>query len=351
MKQSIRRISIGAPISALALGLWLGLAPDSRLAAAETGISTQEVLKLTGGRRVKAAWIQGTDQDQKTMFLDTMDGVVQQLPFSGTSPLLTQDGRRIVVTAGKPGTERRVMMYDTETKNVTEVAKGPGNAVMAVWQDPKTKRDWVYVNDCGDKGESWDVPAGKIYRFPVDKPEARELFWERTSSHIYLMISADGTHACLEPTWSNIGQLSLVYDAQGKCDQDKSVFKPIGGGCFPSLAPDNSYRMFRLEGDHRAISMTDADGANPRKVDVTGMLTEAQKANNTWLTRWSTDPRYITIVAPAGPNAQIWMGRFDEGATKIEEWARVSPEKGPQCWQSQAWIEPASGGRSAPSNK
>jgi len=51
------------------------------------------------------------------------------------------------------------------------------------------------------------------------------------------------------------------------------------------------------------------------------------------------------------------MGRLDEKATKIEEWARVSAEKGPQCWQSQAWIEPgtslgtATGSRGVPLKK
>jgi len=196
------------------------------------------------------------------------------------------------------------------------------------------------VNDCGDKNEAWNVAAGKIYRFPADKPEARELYWERTSSHIFLMFSADGTRACFEPSWSNIGQLKLTYDAKGKLDQEKSTYKQFCGGCFPSLAPDNSYRLFSLEGDHRAITMCDADNANRRKIVVTGMLTESQKSRNTWLTRWSTHPRYLTIVAPAGKDAQIWLGQFDEDFTKIEKWVRVSPEKGPQCWQSHAWIDP-----------
>ena len=234
-------------------------------------------------------------------------------------------------------------MCDTQTKKATELAKGPGNNLLAVWTDPKTKRIWVYVNDSGDKGENWDVPAGKIYRFPVDKPAERELFWERTPSHIYLMFSADGTHACFEPSWGNIGQLKLAFDGKGKVDQDKSEYKSYGGGCFPSMAPDNSFRVFRLEGDHKAISTCDADGANPRPVDVTGALTAEQKTKgrNVWLTRWSTDPRFITLVSPAGDDAQIHMGRLDAGATKFEAWVRVSAEKGPQCWQSHAWIEPA----------
>lgn len=322
------------------LSLLLAAATPPPAAAAEAG-SFKELLELTGGRRVKAAWNQGeeSDKDKKLYLLDTKDGEIREIPFCGSAPLLTQDGRYVLASVGK-APDRQVMMYDTETKKVTTLASGPSNNLMAVWQDPKTKRNWAIVNDCGDRNEAWNVPANKVYRFPFDNPQARELFWGRTSSHIFLMLSADGTRACFEPNWSNIGQLKLVYDDQGKVDQEKSTYQQFMGGCFPSMAPDNSYRIFSLVGDHRAVSLCDADNKNPRKVVVTGMLSEAQKGRNTWLTRWSTDPRFLTLVAPAGKDAKIWMGRFDEKFTQVEAWVRVSPEKAPQAWQSHAWIEP-----------
>lgn len=341
-----------ASLTTLALGCGLSLALSSSIGAVPVD-NVKEILELTGGRRVKAVWNQGAENALTLKYLDTKDGQIIDLPFSGSAPLITLDGRRVFASTGK-AKERKVMAYDTETKKVVELAKeGPGNNLMAVWTDPKTKKEWVYVNDCGDNNEAWNAPAGKIYRFPVDKPAARELFWERTSSHIYLMFSADGTRACFEPSWSNIGQLNIVYDAQGKCDQEKSVYKTVGGGCFPSMAPDDSYRLFRLEGDHKGVSMTDADGANARKVDVTGSLTEEQLkgGKNTWLTRWSTHPRFISLVAPAGPEAQIHLGRLDEGATKFEAWVRISEAKGPQCWQSQVWIDPQRASATPPKRK
>lgn len=334
-----RSLHIGAVLPLLALSLWIGALLASGLAAAETGNVKQQLLELTGNRRVKVAWNQGTEKDMKLRFLDTKDAAVREIPFSGSAPLLTQDGTKVLASTGK-APERMVMVYDTESKQVTKCPGGPGNNLLAVWTDPKTKRDWVYVNDSGDKSEAWNVPAGKVHRFPLDKPEARELFWDRTSSHIYLMFSADGTRACFEPSWSNIGQLRLAFDAQGKVDQDKSTYKQFGGGCFPSMAPDNSYRLFRLDGDHRSISMCDADNANQRKVGITDMLTD--KKRNCWLTRWSLDPRFITLVAPAGNDAAIWMGRFDAQYTKFEAWVRVTAP-GPQCWQSHSWIEPVAG--------
>jgi hypothetical protein len=165
------------------------------------------------------------------------------------------------------------------------------------------------------------------------------LFWDRTSSHFYLMFSADGTRACFEPSWANIGQLKLAFTADGAVDQDKSVYKQFCAGCFPSFAPDNSYRLFTLGGGHHHIEMFDADGTNKRNIPVSDMPGVKEKGKNVWLTRWSTHPRYMTLVAPAGNKARIWIGRFDEAFTKIEAWVPVTKEDGPQCWLSQAWVE------------
>lgn len=334
-----RRLALACVAVALAGGF---LADDRSCGAAEQPAARKELLALTGGKRLKVVW----NQDNKLKLFDSKQGVIVDLPFpAGSAPLLSADGERVFASIGKAPNERAVMVYDMAKQTATELTKGPGNNLLAIWQDPKTKREWVYVNDSGDKGENWDKAAGAIHRFPVAKPEDRELFWDRTSSHIYLTFSADGTKACFEPSWSNIGQLSLAITPDGKVDQDASTYKTFGGGCFPSLAPDDSYRLFRLDGDHHSITMHDADGGNARKIAVSEMPGVKDKGHNTWLTRWSTHPRFMTLVAPAGNTARIWLLRFDEGFAKIEGAVPVTNEGGPQCWQSQAWIEPALGGK------
>ena len=309
----------------------------------------EQLLALTGGKRIKVVWAQG----DKIQYFDSKEGKIEELPFPEMSqPLLTTDGLKVLCSAGGHD-DRKVLMYDTETKELTTLTTGKYSGLMTVWRDPGTGRDWVYVNDAGSDGRNWDQTWGAMYRFPIDDPGEKELFWDRTSTHLYFMLSADGTRACFEPNWSNIGQLNLEYDANGKIDQDRSVYKTVGGGCFPGLAPDNSYRMFRLDGAHKSIHMTDADGENPRTIDMTGMPGVGDAGRTVWLTRWSTHPRYITLMGPDSDEARIWVGRFDEEFTKIEEWVRVV-EDGPKCWQSHAWIEqedtvPAGGGASADS--
>jgi hypothetical protein len=338
-KEAMRQIQVSRKVGvrSLAALMLLGMGLGSARAVDEAAETKKQLLELSGGKQVKVVW----NQDKKVRLYDTKAGATEELPLpeEGSAPLISVDGRYVFTSAGKAPDGRAVFMYDTRKKKLTELAKGPGNNLLAIWRDPKTKKDWVYVNSTGDQGENWDqAKGGAINRFPVDKPEARELFWDRTSSHIYLMLSADGTRACFEPSWANIGQLKLAFTADGKVDQDKSEYKQYGGGCFPSMAPDNSYRLFRLEGDHHAITMQDADGENARKIPVSEMPGVKEKGRNTWLTRWSTHPRYITLVAPAGGDARIWIGRLDEAATKIEQWVPVTKEGGSQCWQSQAWV-------------
>ena len=343
MKLPMKCNPIGAPL--LALGLWLAMPLASALAADSVKSTKEQLLELTGGRRVKVVWVQGTSDTNHASspikLYDTKDGLIQELPFTGIQPWLTPDGRRVVAVAGTD-MDRKLMMYDTESKKVTTLGTGPHSFPLAIWRDPKTKRDWIYVNATDAGGEfkrDWSDGHDKMFRLPIDKPDARELFWDRTKSSEFFMLSADGTRACFAPTFNNIGQMTYAFDPKGKVDPDKSVFKPLGHGCFPGMAPDNSYRLFRLEGDHKAILMHDADGANPRKIDVTGMPGVGEKNLQSWLTRWSTHPRFLTLMAPCNADARIWIGRFDEKFTKVEAWVQVTAE-GPQCGKSHAWIDP-----------
>ena len=308
----------------------------------------KELLELTGGRQVKVTWW----QDGKVKYYDTNTDVVKVLPFAGNenkSLLLTSDGKYIVTSVGPAFSHRQIMAYDTETGKVIASPVGPENNLMAVWTDPETGKVWIYVNSNGDKKESWKAMAGPVYRFPLGEPEKRELFWDRTRSHLYLSFSADGSRACFQPGWGNIGELKIAKKPDGQTDQDNSGYKKYGGGCFPSIAPDNSYRMFILHGSHREIMMYDEGGANPREIPVDGMLKNPHSrrggARSVWLTHWSTDARYLTLMGPEHDSelhgvSQIFIGLFDDKFTEVEKWVQVSDFKDGKCRRSHAWVAP-----------
>jgi hypothetical protein len=139
------------------------------------------------------------------MYYDSKADTIKELPIPvGSAPIFTHDGKSVFVSTGKAPAERKVVMYDLEAGKATEFPAGPGNHLLAVWEDPKTKRTWIYVNDCGDKGESWDAPSGPVHRFPADKPAERELFWDRTSSHFYLTFPPTAR----APASSRVGPIS-----------------------------------------------------------------------------------------------------------------------------------------------
>jgi len=319
------------------------------IAAADTAETQKQLLELTGGRRVKVAWNQGNEgTDSVFRYFDTKDGKIHDLPFTGTpgdavfrSVWFTADGRHIIAQAGKNDAERTLVMYDTETQEVTELAKGPETTPLSVWRDPKTNRDWVFVNDAGaggDRQRPWDAGRDTMYRIPLDDPEARELFWDRTTSHEFFTLSADGSRACFAPRFFDIGILKLAYDNPGKINQDDASYQSYGGGCFPGISPDNAYNWFRLSGDHKDIEFFDADSDKPCKISVTGMPGVGDQGKQVWLTRWSTHPRVITLMAPDSPEARIWLGRFDAEFTEIDAWVQINHD-GAKSWKSHAWVD------------
>lgn len=321
------------------------------IAAADLAETQKQLLELTGGRRVKVAWNQGNEgTDSVFRYFDTADGKIHDLPIVGTgghgdsvfrSVWFTADGRHIIAQAGKNDAERTLVMYDTETQKVTEIAKGPETTPLSVWRDPKTGRDWVFVNDAGaggDRQRPWDAGRDVMYRIPLDDPEARELFWDRTTSHEFFTLSADGSRACFAPRFFDIGILKLAYDNQGKINQDDTTYQSYGGGCFPGISPDNSYNWFRLSGDHKDLEFFDADSDEPRKISATGMPGVGDQGKQVWLTRYSTHPRVITLMAPDSPQARIWLGRFDAEFTEIDAWVQINHE-GAKSWKSHAWVD------------
>lgn len=304
----------------------------------------KQLLDLTGGRRVKVVWSHRTNSrwDPLNPFRDSTDvisifdsdeGVARKLPISGGTPRLTPDGARVLAMDECVNrTERMLVMCDTDGRNERVLSIGPDNFLLSIWRDPKTGRDWVYVNGCASQGSE----SPKVFRFPIDKPEARELVWDRTTSDIYFMLSADGTRASFATKPGHMGQLTLVPNATGGIDQDKSTFLELGGGCHPGISPDNSYRNFQLIGTHQQMKMWDADGTHERLItinDMPGMNNERVVGP-----RWSTDPRFFTLKGPEEGKPNIWMGRFDEKFTKVEAWVKVSSDD--SSVRSHAWVEP-----------
>ena len=103
------------------------------------------------------------------------------------------------------------------------------------------------------------------------------------------------------------------------------------------MAPDNSYRYFSFNGNHKEIAIFDAGKRNYRKISVTGGPGVGR--SQVYHPRWSNHTRFLTVTGPAGGNNQeVLLGRFNVEFTKVEAWVQVSQNSKPDFY-GDAWLE------------
>jgi hypothetical protein len=266
------------------------------------------VENFTGGR-TKIIWARSVNENidadlsnasYKLMGYDTHDGRERVLvpgPISCANPWITSDGQRIVFTSW-PDTQ--VYIADWSGQNLYPLLKGYG---LYVWNDPATKREWIYYSD---------YPYGTvIYRCEIDSITHKELIWNQSKVSIRFRVSADGTHGGGEFPWPNAGEVLLPNIS----------FQQYGSGCNAQIAPDNSYRFFVLEGGHHAIFLCDSGKTDCREIPVSSIL-GSQSTNTIWAPKWSNDPRFLTCKVDELQD--IYLGKFNDSFTAVQEWMRIT---------------------------
>ncbi len=137
-------------------------------------------------------------------------------------------------------------------------------------------------------------------------------------------LSADGTRMSGTFPWPKCGVVDLAKD-------DWTLYSQ---GCWPNLAPDNSYRAFVFTGDHRRVNMFDHGPGNPREV-VINTMPGVDGNTDVYAPRWTNDPHLFVVSgplhepglnwdAPMSNRAEIYVGRFDDGYTKVVAWLRIT---------------------------
>ncbi len=197
-----------------------------------------------------------------------------------------------------------------------------------VWADPHTGKTWVLVRT-GNGTEK-----NPIIRYRLDNPEISEMVWDKTATGHNLVpwfrLSADGKMAADAFPWSSCGVANLA----------SRMWKQYAGGCWPSIAPDNSYRTFVFQGNHRDVTMFDADGRNRRTVKIN--QAPGINGRDVYYPRWSSDSRFLTMTGPGvgGREAELYLGRFDGNFNAIQKWVRVTHNNTGDFF-GDAWIQPA----------
>jgi hypothetical protein len=246
-------------------GFLLLLLSAAPLWAATDAEPAAQIEKFTRAR-TRVVWLLNPDVndlmcqgDGLTLWgVDTQDkqGPRQLLAKPGhfNRPFLTPDGTRVVFTNPKL---RTVSMLNFDGTSLQELCRGFG---LTMWVDPATKIEWLYV-----QGHEQSAPAkNPILHYNLKALQHPEIVWNKTditaTPNANFQLSADGTRAAILFPWPNAGLANLR-------DQ---TWQPHATGCWPGMAPDNSYRFWVFDNSHRSVTMFGPGGTGQNIVTLTG---------------------------------------------------------------------------------
>lgn len=289
---------------------------------------TVDLQKLTG-KQTRVVWVRDfgaknrnsseNKNKSKIMGFDSKEGkehiILDQL--DGYANLLfTPDGNRVVFSNEH---KKQIYVIDWDGKNLRKIVDG---YLLDVWQDPKTKKLWLYYL----RGFDGKTPA---YRVPIDGSGKPELIWDATSEVDHLQLSRDGKQASGLFPWPKGGVANM----------ETKEWQLLGNGCWTSLAPDNSRMFWIFDGAHRNVHITTQTG---QKWVVPIGDAEGINGFEVYHPRWSNSPEIITMTGPyvgnggqpggnrIGDNAaevEIYVGRFSADYKSIEAWSKITDNK------------------------
>lgn len=244
-------------------------------------------------------------------------------------PLLTADGRRVVFTDVPSKT---IYVVNWDGSGLCELASGLADDV---WQDPDTGIEWVYSFP---NSTSVPVPSSPLVRFQLDNPAMEEVVYSATKvSADQIQLSGDGAYLCIQYPWPRMGRLNT---------QTGEVI-PSGKGCWPSMAPDDTYLMWIFDGPHRNLVFHSFDGKERWVVNINHA--PGIDGFEVYHPRWSNLDRFMSMSGPyrqgiknTTGGVNIYIGRFNRILTEVEQWVQLTNHE-KSDYYPDVWVEPGIG--------
>jgi hypothetical protein len=237
-------------------------------------------------------------------------------PANYSRPLMTPGGNKVVFS---DRARRKVFIVNWDGSGLAEIAEG---RALDCWKDPETGLEWVYVGDASQKHPRLHK---RIFRYRLDDHRIRVPVSDRWMiNENNFQLSADGRYASTDVDRRGNGLLEL---------RDSSWNKH-GKGCWPALSPDNSYRLWRLDRDHRHLLIVRPGTGRTDRIDAS--WAPGIHGNEIFQPRWSNDPRFMVLSGPyregtgsnriqnGGPGVEIFVGRFAADYSSLESWQQVT---------------------------
>ena len=313
--------------------LVLLMATTVTVASAAPGAA--RAIESLAGARTRIVWVQdhsqpGNDsgaqgQELRLMGLDTQDGLGERpiLPDLQNyfRPLLTPDGTVVVYTDTMA---KEVLTVGFEGGNPTELTNGEAADVAL---DLAHGTVWVYVIQDGHR----------VVRIPLGAQREPEVVWDKTETNSF-QVSLDCARAAGEFPHPHAGVAALP----------NGVWTALTKGCWPSMAPDNSYLAWVFDGPHRNVTMF-------RPGDPNGWLVNINDAPGiygyeVYHPRWTNHVQFLTMTGPytvgqrdnrirgGGKQIEVYLGRFNADFTAVDYWLQVTRNNRPDFYPD-IWIE------------
>ena len=363
--------------------LWLAMSDGGKVAAKSEAAATaarerppgpgrrdpkgrakaRELASLAEGRRVRAVWtedgaLQGGDAfatgtNLRLVGFGSHDGghrVILGERRNYSRPLLTPDGGGIVYSDKNVtlvGRKRHFQptMHVVDWSGRNRRLLGEGFAV-DVAKDPETGATWVYALETLTAGNSASLSGTRLVRFPLQAPESRELLWDETPLGIdNLQFGRSGRRFAGLFPWPEAGW----------ADHASGSWHKVGeGGCWVSMAPDDSELVAMFAGSHTRLTVFDIGARKSWRVPL--MEAPGVKGFQVYHPRWANHPRFLAITGPyppprttdppAGPtpihnsghHADVFIGKFSPSLDRVEGWVRLSKNRVGDFYPD-VWVE------------
>ncbi len=270
------------------------------------------------------------------MGYDSRDGlgerVMQGEPASYAKPLISPTGREVIFSLRASNLVFAIAWGDQERRHIAD------GFALAVWADPDTGDEWVYV---GEDQAATDPPSYRsVYRYGLADPRHRELVWDaQPVSGDSFQLSLSGRYAGALLPWPHAGIADLAT----------GTWKTIGEGCWTDFAGDGDNRFWYFDGAHRNLTLVDTETERRWQVPINGA--PGIDGFEVYHPRWTNDSRYLVVTGPytvgrrankirgGGNQVEIWLGQFDGDFSSVERWEQITHNDAPDFYPD-AWIDP-----------
>jgi len=321
-----RANTFARPLWLAVLAIGLATASQQKADASPTAVDGAAVEKFTGGH-TRVVWL--TDSENKDSFAerdrlqlvgyDSRDGKGERVIWGDRAnyyrPLITPDGQQIVFSNRQT---RKIYVIEWDGSR-PRLLKEPGCA-SEVWRDPNTGKTWVYYQE---DPNNFTKP---VLRFPIDEPANVQTVW--SSSVIQALpsfqLSRDGKLAASTFPWPSSGVAELP-DVAWRKHRD---------GCWPAMAPDDSYISWTFDGPHRNLFMTRSGEEESWTVNIS--QAPGVKDFEVYHPRWSNDVRYMVMTGPyttgekkiklwdGADGVEIYIGKFSKDFRAMDDWLKLT---------------------------